>query len=103
MQSSVFDCYLYSILQGLRKSEGSSERLEHLVKIKDQSIKTIQQEITVRLLALIILSSNRVISYSLQYHTILSTIHWYYIIWCSIVATLKISKHSNNFIYFMSM
>lgn len=31
--------------KGLRKSEGSSERLEHLVKIKDQSIKTIQQEI----------------------------------------------------------
>ena len=34
-------------MQALRKSEGSAERLEHLMKIRDQSIKTLQQEITV--------------------------------------------------------
>ena len=33
--------------QSLKKSEISTERLEHLVKIREQSIKTLQQEIVV--------------------------------------------------------
>ncbi|XP_003384298.1 PREDICTED: cilia- and flagella-associated protein 58-like [Amphimedon queenslandica] len=34
------------ISKSLRKSEGSAERLEHLMKMKEQTIKTLQHEIT---------------------------------------------------------
>ena len=34
--------------QSLRKAEGSSEKLQHLVKMKDQSIQTLQQDVAVR-------------------------------------------------------
>ena len=35
--------------QGLRKAEGSTEKVSHLMKIKEQTIQTLQQEIAVRL------------------------------------------------------
>lgn len=33
--------------QSLRKAEGTTEKQEHLVKIHDQTIKNLQQEIAV--------------------------------------------------------
>ena len=35
--------------QGLRKAEGTSEKMEHLVKTRNQSIQRLQQEIAVSL------------------------------------------------------
>lgn len=37
-------------IQGLRKAEGSAEKMQHFVKIREQSIQTQQQEIAVSFL-----------------------------------------------------
>lgn len=38
---------VYGLSQDLRKSEGAHDRLQHLVKIREQTIKTLQHEIGV--------------------------------------------------------
>ena len=38
---------VYHFLKGLRKAEGSTEKMQHFVKIREQSIQTQQQEIAV--------------------------------------------------------
>lgn len=38
-------CHPLHSLQGLRKAEGSTDRMQHLLKVRDQSIQTLQQEI----------------------------------------------------------
>ena len=35
-------------VQGLKKSEGSGDKMQHLLKIREQSIQTLQQEMKVR-------------------------------------------------------
>ena len=48
---SLVTYYQYNVFtmenQDLRKAEGSSDKLQHLMKIRDQSIQTQQQEIAV--------------------------------------------------------
>ena len=41
-------CGLCVFLQGLKKSEGAGDKMQHLLKIREQSIQTLQQEMQVR-------------------------------------------------------
>ena len=41
------NCTSDSTLQDLKKAEGATDKLQHLMKIRDQSIQTQQQEIIV--------------------------------------------------------